>query len=306
MTNKKRFLMSLTVVSFLTVTGFVIGCDSDDGPKVTPPAPSGGGEPSGGENGDGENGDGENDDGENGDGENGDGENDDEIALPGSSSIAYYCMGFDNLDTYIGGENGLRGFRNTCSGLLNVGLRCSATGTQRLRVYRLSWSPRSTPETSYGPRLIPPLSCGGERPEGFSWHCPPDRVPVVDDEGIVVCRSGTGINPVHYSGGGGSDGGGGSGGGSSREQLAAEYGSQCLDLSGGDSRNSCTNHELNVGVRCSGDTSFRNIIRYPIDPQRRYGGNQAGCSSGITQYSACTAPARPRASGSSQYSCYYP
>ncbi len=43
MTNKKRFLMALTVVSFLTVTGLVIGCDSDDGPKVTPPAPSGGG-----------------------------------------------------------------------------------------------------------------------------------------------------------------------------------------------------------------------------------------------------------------------
>lgn len=43
MTNKKRFLMALTVVSFLTVTGLVIGCDSDDGPKVTPPSGSGSG-----------------------------------------------------------------------------------------------------------------------------------------------------------------------------------------------------------------------------------------------------------------------
>ena len=43
MTNKKRFLMALTVVSFLTVTGLVIGCDSDDGPKVTPPSGGGGG-----------------------------------------------------------------------------------------------------------------------------------------------------------------------------------------------------------------------------------------------------------------------
>ena len=42
MTNKKRFLMALTVVSFLTVTGLVIGCDSDDGPKVTPPSGGGG------------------------------------------------------------------------------------------------------------------------------------------------------------------------------------------------------------------------------------------------------------------------
>ena len=42
MTNKKRFLMALTVVSFLTVTGLVVGCDSDDGPKVTPPSGGGG------------------------------------------------------------------------------------------------------------------------------------------------------------------------------------------------------------------------------------------------------------------------
>ena len=40
MTPRHRVFLAVTVLSFLTVTGFVIGCDSDDGPKVT--APSGG------------------------------------------------------------------------------------------------------------------------------------------------------------------------------------------------------------------------------------------------------------------------
>ena len=41
MTPKRRFIIAVTVLSFLTVTGFVVGCDSDDTPTVT--APSGGG-----------------------------------------------------------------------------------------------------------------------------------------------------------------------------------------------------------------------------------------------------------------------
>ena len=40
MTPRHRVFLAVTVLSFLTVIGFVIGCDSDDGPKVT--APSGG------------------------------------------------------------------------------------------------------------------------------------------------------------------------------------------------------------------------------------------------------------------------
>lgn len=39
--------MALTVVSILTVTGFVVGCDSDDTPTVTPPAQGGGGSDNG-------------------------------------------------------------------------------------------------------------------------------------------------------------------------------------------------------------------------------------------------------------------
>ena len=40
MTPRQRFFIAVTVLSFLTVTGVVIGCDSDDGPTVT--APNGG------------------------------------------------------------------------------------------------------------------------------------------------------------------------------------------------------------------------------------------------------------------------
>lgn len=40
MTPRQRFFLAVTVLSFLTVTGVVIGCDSDDGPTVT--APNGG------------------------------------------------------------------------------------------------------------------------------------------------------------------------------------------------------------------------------------------------------------------------
>ena len=40
MTPRHRFILAVTVLMFLTVTGFVIGCDSDDTPTVT--APSGG------------------------------------------------------------------------------------------------------------------------------------------------------------------------------------------------------------------------------------------------------------------------
>lgn len=43
MTTKKRFYVALTVLMFVAVTGFVIGCDSDDGPKVTPPSGGGSG-----------------------------------------------------------------------------------------------------------------------------------------------------------------------------------------------------------------------------------------------------------------------
>lgn len=35
MTTKQRLLMALTLVSFLTVTGFVVGCDSDDSKDMT-------------------------------------------------------------------------------------------------------------------------------------------------------------------------------------------------------------------------------------------------------------------------------
>ena len=43
MTPRQRFIMAVTVISFLTVTGFVVGCDSDDTPTVTAPAPGSGG-----------------------------------------------------------------------------------------------------------------------------------------------------------------------------------------------------------------------------------------------------------------------
>ena len=42
MTTKKRFCLALTVLLFVAVTGFVIGCDSDDTPTVTPPSGGGG------------------------------------------------------------------------------------------------------------------------------------------------------------------------------------------------------------------------------------------------------------------------
>ena len=38
MTPRQGFLIAVTVLSFLTVTGLVIGCDSDDGPTVTAPS----------------------------------------------------------------------------------------------------------------------------------------------------------------------------------------------------------------------------------------------------------------------------
>lgn len=39
---KQRLIIAVTVLSFVAVTGFVVGCDSDDGPKVTPPSGGGG------------------------------------------------------------------------------------------------------------------------------------------------------------------------------------------------------------------------------------------------------------------------
>ena len=50
MTPRHRVILAVTVLSFLTVIGLVIGCDSDDGPKVTAPAQSGGGGGNGGNN----------------------------------------------------------------------------------------------------------------------------------------------------------------------------------------------------------------------------------------------------------------
>ena len=38
MTPRHRFILAVTVLMFLTVTGFVIGCDSDDTPTVTAPS----------------------------------------------------------------------------------------------------------------------------------------------------------------------------------------------------------------------------------------------------------------------------
>ena len=43
MTPRQRFFLAVTVLSFLTVTGVVIGCDSDDGPTVTAPNSGNGG-----------------------------------------------------------------------------------------------------------------------------------------------------------------------------------------------------------------------------------------------------------------------
>ncbi len=40
MTPRHRVFLAVTVLSFLTVIGLVIGCDSDDGPKVTAPSPT--------------------------------------------------------------------------------------------------------------------------------------------------------------------------------------------------------------------------------------------------------------------------
>ena len=42
MPPRRRRLIAVTLLSVLTVTGLVIGCDSDDGPEVTPPAGNGG------------------------------------------------------------------------------------------------------------------------------------------------------------------------------------------------------------------------------------------------------------------------
>lgn len=42
MPPRQRLLIAVTLLSVLTVTGLVIGCDSDDGPKVTAPAGNGG------------------------------------------------------------------------------------------------------------------------------------------------------------------------------------------------------------------------------------------------------------------------
>lgn len=48
MTPRQRVLIAVTVLLFIAVTGFVIGCDSDDGPKVTAPSDNGGGGGGGG------------------------------------------------------------------------------------------------------------------------------------------------------------------------------------------------------------------------------------------------------------------
>ena len=54
----RRRLIAVTMLSILIVTGLVIGCDSDDGPKVTTPAGNGGNNGNGndGGSGNGENG----------------------------------------------------------------------------------------------------------------------------------------------------------------------------------------------------------------------------------------------------------
>ena len=56
MPPRRRLLIAVTMLSILTVTGFVIGCDSDDGPKVTTPAGNGGNNGNDGGSGNGENG----------------------------------------------------------------------------------------------------------------------------------------------------------------------------------------------------------------------------------------------------------
>ena len=45
MTTQRRFGIILTVLMIVALTGFFVGCDSDDGPTVTPPSGGGGGEP---------------------------------------------------------------------------------------------------------------------------------------------------------------------------------------------------------------------------------------------------------------------
>ncbi len=166
MTNKKRFLMALTVVSFLTVTGFVIGCDSDDGPKVTAPAPAPSG---GGENGDGENGDGN---GENGDGNGGPTES--RESLEGGQR----CSSSSN------GE-----IRNQCNTALNVAFRCSETG-QWTHHFRIGPGGRMTRS---------PINCGGRG----AWNAACLDPGVAQSSGDMHqfrCYINTGIVPSVYTG----------------------------------------------------------------------------------------------------------
>ena len=169
MTNKKRFLMALTVVSFLTVTGFVIGCDSDDGPKMTAPAPA----PSG----DGENGDGN---GENGDGN---GENGDGNGGPTASRESYEggqrCKSFSNSE-----------IRNLCNTALNVAFRCSATG-QWTHHFRIGPGERMTRN---------PINCGSGS-GSYSAPClDPGVAQSSGDMHRFSCYINTGIVPSVYTG----------------------------------------------------------------------------------------------------------
>lgn len=81
-------------------------------------------------------------------------------------------------------------------------------------------------------------------------------------------------------------------------QAAAANGKDCLELTSEHTRNRC-NYDLIVGVKCEGDTSFVRVIRYSPGETRSH----ASCFSSASEYSPCTAPARPRLEGDN-YTCH--
>ena len=258
---------------FLTVTGFVIGCDSDDTPTVTAPAPSDGGGENGGNNG---------------------------STLPSELTprAAPQESGSDIPGIEVAGLGSITalGIRNTLGSpyTVNVGTWYEPKdgNVQRMIVTRTTTIPsgqtRSVPVACMQQSKDPPYS-------GIRFFSQSKMI----RSGIQTCQqrclTGSDIQRCVWN----CEGSGGSG---TIDEQAATNGRSCFETDSRQSRNACTNYDLIVGVHCQGDTSLRQVLRY--SPGQTGDPNQARCSSGITQYSPCTAPARPRFISADGYQCY--
>lgn len=272
MTTRQRILLAVTVLMVLTVTGFVIGCDSDDTPTVT--APSGGGSDPGSGGGSG--------------------------TLPSELTprAAPQESGSDIRGIEVAGLGNITalGIRNTLGSpyTVNVGTWYEPKdgNVQRMIVTRTTTIPsgqtRSVPVACMQQSKDAPYS-------GIRFFSQSKNI----RSGIQTCQqqclTGSDIQRCVWN----CEGSAGSG---TPDSQAADIGSRCLELTSERSRNACTNYDIIVGVQCEGDTSFRRVIRYSAGQTGSR--NQARCSSGISRYSSCAAPARPRSTGVGTYQCY--